>query len=239
VKSGCGYRFAWAALVCASCIPPPLVAADGAAGTGGPTGGQSGSGGIGGTGGTGGPLTIQIDSDKNDALWINSTDERLHYSASNPTIEVGSDGEMGRVGLRFGLSLPAGSTITSATLSLLQHSGEFTVPSTMTVQVYDSVDVPAFDDTHDHLPQDHDGNHLWGMTVTGFMVRENGDTCTSPNIAALVQRIVDKQEWTGTGWIGFVLSPDQDKFAAPGWVAFYDSFSGGDGASLVLAYAPH
>jgi hypothetical protein len=237
VKLGCVTCFAWAALLGAACIPPPLVASDGAAGATG-SGGGGGSVGAGGKGGSGGSLTIQVTADQNDALWINSTDERLHYSATNPTIEVGEDAENARAGLRFELTLPAGTHVTSASLRLRRSGGEITLPSSLTIQIYDSVDVPPFDDTHDHLPQDHDGNHLWGMTVTGFAIPAAGQISTSPNVADLVQRILDKTEWTGTGWIGFVLAPDANAFASPNWVSFYDSFSGGDGASLVITYAP-
>jgi hypothetical protein len=240
-----------AVLLGAACIPPKLTAPDGAAGTGDtPDTAVDAAPDVAVEAAAEAPadlraetapvrLTMTIADDADDALWVYGTDERLHFSDENRALEVGNDDENGRVGLRFELEVPAGARIVAASLRLRQHDGAFTSPNvTIAMQVYDSVAVAPFDDGHEHAPQDHDPRHLWGNTVTGLMTAADGDSLTSPDISKLVQRIVDKGEWTGKGFIGFVLSPDQDAFPSPGWVSFDDSsLSGGDPASLAVTYA--
>jgi hypothetical protein len=179
---------------------------------------------------------VPIAADEDDALWIDGTDERLHYSADDLTLEVGTDAEVGRTGLRFHVSVPPRAVVTSARLGLRSENTHTAASSTMKVSVYDSVDVPPFSDLHQHQPADHDPRKLAGHEVTGFAVCETGEVCVSPNVAELVQRIVDRSDWTGTGWIGFVLAPDD--FAADSWISFEDSAAGAVAPALEIDYDP-
>jgi hypothetical protein len=183
----------------------------------------------------GGQLTVAIAADVNDALWLNGDDERLHYSATDLTLEVGTDAEIARTGLRFQISIPPRALISSAKLGLRSADLHTDSTSTMKVLVFDTVDVPPFSDLHEHLPEGH--AKLAGKDIRGFVVCESGQVCVSPNIAELVQRIVDKPEWTGSGWIGFVLAPD-DAFAASSWISFEDSAADGVPPTLEVVYGP-
>jgi hypothetical protein len=240
VKSGWAYCFACLALVCVGCLPPRLAAADAAPPDAAPPDAASLEAAMERTEEArpeGGRISRTIIADENDALWLDGTDERLHYSSTDLTLEVGTDAEIGRTGLRFQISAPPRASITSAKIRLRSETTHTDFASTMTVSIYDSVDVPPFSDLHAHLPEEHDPRHLWGHLVKGFMVCETGEICASPDLAELVQRIVDKPEWTGTGWIGFVLVPGDD-FAASSWISFEDSSANTEPPSLEIEYAP-
>jgi hypothetical protein len=143
---------------------------------------------------------------------------------------------MGRAGLRFQVSVPRGATIMSAALTLVPHDGNLSRVSAISVHVYDSIDVPPFSRFHTHTPAEHDQRGLVSNGVDGFMVTDEASPHTTPNLAALVQRIVSKSEWPGSGAIGFVLSPQRNAFEPGEWVAFYDFSSGSDAASLAITY---
>jgi hypothetical protein len=182
---------------------------------------------------------LSVRSDTDDAVWISLLDERLHYSATSFNIEVGVDFEQARSGLRFALPVPAGSTIDTAFLRLERRSGPVTMQDAIQVQVFDSLDVPPFDEGHEHPPDEHDAGGLRAGAVRGFMVGSGSGTCVSPDLRELVQHVVDKQGWSAGGFIGFVLAPYTGSFGNPeGWVAFFDFSSGSGQASLDVTYVP-
>src|SRR5262249_47631955 len=153
-------------------------------------------------------------------------DERLHYASDKLDIEVGSDAEMGRAGLRFPLSIPPGSTIQSATLLLYRKAGTAVSTDTMAVQVYESPSVPPFDDTHVHAPAGHATGGLWSARVNGFALGTSGTWTVSPDLSILVQHAVDRPDYVVPAYVGFVLSPD----SLTGWATFTDSSAGADAA---------
>ena len=178
-------------------------------------------------------LNLPIADDSDDATWINGTDERLHFGASNLTVEVGSDSEMGRVGLRFFLPIPRGSTIVSAHLRLQRVEGTALESESMQVQVFDTSNITPFDEAHVHAPSGHAS--IWPATVSGFLVGANGKEIESPELKLLVQHIVDAPDWSESRPIGFVLSPDR----LDSWVAFGDrSGAAGQSALRVTYTAP-
>lgn len=124
----------------------------------------------------------------------------------------------------------------SATINVHWHSSNLEPAGSIVIHVYDSVDVPPFDDSHVHRPEDHAERGLAGKTMEGFIVQQADVTYTTPDIGALVQRIVDKPEWTGAGAIGFVLTPQQNEFPMGDWVAFNDSSLKSDPPSLTIRY---
>lgn len=208
-------------------------------GTSGGTAG-AGSGGDGATAGGGGrrepvDVTIGVEDDEDDALWVDDSDERLIYSEANPYLEVGGDAEMARAGLRFRLPIPVGSTIESATLALTRQRGDASADETMNVQVFDSASVPPFDDDHEHGPEEHDPGGLFAQTVSGFAVGSDDDTVTSPELAALVAHVVERSDYEEGGVLGFVLSAGE----LGGWVQYADRAGGGGGvAELSVRYVP-
>jgi hypothetical protein len=184
------------------------------------------------------PVTVKYDiaTNEDDALWLNGDEERLQYAPGDPTIEVGTDSEMGRAGLRFQVSVPRGANIMSAAVTVFPRDGNLTGVSALSIHIYDSVSVPPFNRFHTHTPAEHDERGLVSNGVDGFLVLDDMFARTTPNLAALVQRVVDKSEWPGSGAIGFVLSPQRNAFEPGEWVAFDDYSSGSGGASLAITY---
>ncbi|HET9934126.1 MAG TPA: hypothetical protein VFQ35_25665 [Polyangiaceae bacterium] len=211
------------------------------------TGGTSGKGGSGGTsagaanGGKAGmgnlpnEIVLQINRNSDDCTWIlvnGAYQERLRFSEANPWLEVGSDTEQGRIGLRFALPIPPKATIVAASLQLTRVDGNAAATNTLTVQVFDTGDVPAFDASHTHGPRDHGTAGLYGTAVRGTMVGEKGKTITTGDLKVLVQRVVDRADFVqDSGTIGFVIFPDTVR----DWAAYGDS-SNGMGASLRVSY---
>jgi hypothetical protein len=177
-------------------------------------------------------LNLPIAGDADDATWINGTDERLHFGDANFSIEVGVDSEMGRIGLRFVLPIPQGSTIGSAHLRLRRVEGSAADTESMQVQVFDSANVPPFDESHVHAPSGHAS--IWPETVSGFLVGANGDEIESPDLKTLVQHALDAPDAGSSRPIGFVISPDR----MDAWVSFADSASHAGQATLRVVYTP-
>jgi hypothetical protein len=194
-----------------------------------------------------GPVTVQLSilADRDDALWLSvneSSQERLHFGPSDGaagyTFEVGSDSEACRAGLRFALPFGHGARVLSAKLALRRvgAASNADASSTMTVRVYESDSVPPFDANHMHdTPSQHDPGGVWlGQAVGGYAVGMSDAWNESPNLAALVQHVIDRSEFRAGNYIGFVLSPD----VLPGtqFAQFRDSFAGEDPAVLTISY---
>lgn len=221
------------------------VASGGVHASGGASGGASAANGgkVGSGGGVGGNLpneiVQQITKSADDCTWIlgnGEYQERLRYSDTEQWLEVGNDGEMGRMGLRFVLPIPPKSTIVSASLQLQRVAGTASSTDTMSIQVYDSGNVPAFDGSHRHAPGLHVTAGLYATAVRGTLMGENNKQVTSADVKLLVQRVVDRSDFAANGamgTIGFVLSPD----LTTSWVAYGDS-SNGAGATLRVSYRP-
>jgi hypothetical protein len=222
------------------------------AGTGGiMTGGAVGSGGASGALGMGGrvetggaqateagipkriDIELSITNDTDDATWIGGNDERLSFSTDEPFDEVGVDADMGRAGFRFELPIPPNSVVESAVLRLIHSKGDANEAETTFVQVYDSASVPPFDENHVHAPSEHAPEGLWPVLVSGFAVGLAGSQVESPDLAVLVQHVVDRPDWVSGGNIAFVITPE----TLGTWVSFADSASG-SGARLRVTYTP-
>jgi hypothetical protein len=177
-------------------------------------------------------LNLPIAGDADDATWINGTDERLRFGDSNLSIEVGVDSEMGRAGLRFSLPIPPGATIDSARIRLRRTTGAAAETETMQVQVFDTANVPPFDEAHVHAPSGHAS--IWSTTVSGFLVGADGDEIESPELKALLQHVLEAPDAAASPTVGFVLSPDRMQT----WVAFADSAGDAGRAVLRVVYTP-
>ncbi|HMJ52570.1 MAG TPA: hypothetical protein VK540_10855 [Polyangiaceae bacterium] len=180
-------------------------------------------------------LVLTITKDQDDATWINNTDERLHYDTDSFYLEVGADTEAGKAGLRFELPVPAGSIINSAFIELHRTIGDALPDESMKVQVYDSSNVPPFDDAHTHAPEGHAAGGLWPTAVGPIWVGENGKAVQTSDLRSLVQHIVDRPDWVAGGAIGFVFSA---QVMGVRWVDFADFSLGVGQASLRIVYTP-
>lgn len=210
---------------------------------GGSTGGAS-SAGRGGTvatsGGSGGIATLnqelKIAAPADDCTWINGTEERLRFSDSEPVLEVGTDDEMGRIGLRFALPIPQGSRVLSAILRIYRVGGDATETGTLAVQVFEAATVPPFDATHKHDAAGHVAGGLWSIKAGGMPVGKASQFTQSPDLTPLVQHVLDRPDWVPGAAIGFVLVPE----TMTGWASYADSAAGaGMAATLRLSYMPH
>lgn len=213
--------------------------ADAGMGIGGDLGGASGAtGGAGATWGEPVEVTLRITNDADDAVFItngDTVDERLKYGLLSPAIEVGTDAEQGRVGLRFTLPIPVGSRIISAVLSMTRVEGSAASTDTMRVEIYDSANVPAFSDQHQHRPQAHVVGGVMPGAVGGFSVGEDTERIVSPNLTELLEQVLQRPDYRAGSAIGFVLSPDE----MSGWVMFEDSSAITSGAAqLSVVYQP-
>lgn len=193
------------------------------------------------TGGAGGQvatlnLELTISKPTDDCTWINGSEERLRFSDTEQTLEVGTDAEMGRAGLRFTLPIAAGSRIVTAILRVYRVLGETGDADTLAIQVFDVANVNPFDATHMHAAQDHASGGLWAIKASGMPVGKANQFTQSPDLAPLIQHVLDKPDWMPGGAVGFVLSPEMMN----GWVGYADSSAGsGRAATLRLSYVPH
>jgi hypothetical protein len=180
-------------------------------------------------------LVLTIADDQDDATWINNTDERLHYDMVSLYIEVGADAEAGKAGLRFKLPVPPGSVVNSATIELQRTIGDALANESMKVQVYDSANVPPFDDAHTHGPEGHAAGGLWPTEVGPIWVGENGNSVQTSEIKHLVQHVIDRPDWVDGAAIGFVFSAQA---MGVRWVSFADSSLKAGPPSLHIVYTP-
>jgi hypothetical protein len=219
------------------------ASATGGAGT---TGGVAGAGsaGTGGslatTGGSGGQVAtlnheLKIASPVDDCTWINGTEERLRFSDTQQVLEVGTDAEMGRIGLRFVLPIPQGSRVLSAILRIYRVAGDAAETGTLAIQVFEGATVPPFDATHRHEPAGHVAGGLWAIKASGMLVGRANQFTQSPDLSPLVQHVLDRPDWVPGAAIGFVLIPE----TMTSWASYADSSSGsGMAATLRLSYMP-
>ncbi|HEX6239859.1 MAG TPA: hypothetical protein VFZ61_03150 [Polyangiales bacterium] len=167
-----------------------------------------------------GPITrvFEIQAAQDDALWRQTgegIEELLNFDAdahgsAGFTIEVGTDSEECRAGLRFSLPLARGTQIVEARLTMTRvgPSSNVSSSSTMLVNVYDADNVPAFVGGHDHAtPAQHVAGGLWSTSIGGFSVGPTEASTTSQDLRLLVQHVVDRAGWTPGAYIGFVISP--------------------------------
>jgi hypothetical protein len=177
-------------------------------------------------------LTIANTSD--DCTWINGTEERLRFSDTDATMEVGADAEMGRAGLRFTLPIAAGSRIASAILRIYRIGGEAAEADTLSIQIFDVANVGPFDASHRHAAADHASGGLWSIKAGGMLVGKNSQFTQSPDLSPLVQHVLDKPDWMPGGAIGFVVAPEM----MTSWASYSDSSGNVGKATLRLSYVP-
>jgi hypothetical protein len=201
--------------------------------------GEVGEAGAGGDAGVApGPVTIEqsVTRDEDDAVFLRLGDtfEERFQNLGAPDIGVDPGAVPTFMGLRFDLSIPAGSTVLSASLSLTRAGGTAEPGETMQVQVYDSSSVPAFNPQHRHPPQAHVVGGLVETSIGAFEVGSRFERIRSPDIAELVQHVLSRPDYRAGSSIGFVLSPQEMSGAA----TFTDSSAlTGEPATLTIVYS--
>jgi hypothetical protein len=115
--------------------------------------------------------------------------------------------------IRFRLAgIPRGSAIAGATLTVwhIPDNGyeDETPEVEMTVHTWRSVTVPEFDEQHTHLPHEHDPAGLLGVPLVTHTVATDVATGAEPitfEVAALLQALVERDDWSNDATIGFAL----------------------------------
>ncbi len=161
-------------------------------------------------------LTIAADSD--DATWTGST-EQLMIENGGLLLQIGKGAQMPTAGLRFSVPLPQGSQVIDARLELHLLTLTATVGSTVSVQVWNSIAVPAFANGHIHRAEGHAQGGLSAASIGGLSAVWG--TTVSDNLSTLLQPLINRTEWSSGSYVGFVLTADQ--MPSGTWAGFEDS----------------
>jgi hypothetical protein len=124
-------------------------------------------------------------------------------------MEVGADNEQCRSAVRFQPDIPKGATIVSASLWLVRSNGQATAGIELYVYGYREADLPAFDNTHTHLPNLHGDGGFQTNPVTGWILDGgNSGPVATPDLSPLVQALVSRADWVpGSSSLGLVIAP--------------------------------
>jgi hypothetical protein len=140
-----------------------------------------------------------------DALSVDKAATDTEYTGAGPYGGISSDStDRYEHGMRFHLSVPQGATIDTAYLTV-SYGNRVGVDNTdsMGVYAYDVDTAPVFVNGHTHLLSTH---ATLGATVVNWQQGTiSTQTVTSPNIASVVQAVVDKVGWASENYIGFVV----------------------------------
>jgi len=138
------------------------------------------------------------------------------------------DGTIRRSFFRWALSIPAGATITSATLTLVGYGVTESDIFTAGIKLIDSDDCPAF--TSNPFNWGVTGNVDWSLDTWSA-----GAAKTSPDISALIQSFVNRAGYTEGNYIG--LRVDEGD-ATAGEIRHAYAYEGGAGkaARLQITY---
>ncbi|OED37956.1 hypothetical protein AB833_22035 [Chromatiales bacterium (ex Bugula neritina AB1)] len=113
-------------------------------------------------------------------------------------------GESSWVGLRFSeLDIPQGATITDARLDLTSTSSN---DSSANFSIYseDTTDAEPFTATGNNIS--NRSRHFDSVSWNSVPAWENNQQYESPNIASLVQKVVDKTDWCGGNALSLLIS---------------------------------
>jgi hypothetical protein len=211
--------------------------------------GGAANGGAGGASGAGGGVlrakTLVVQEDADDCVWTideggtGQLHERLAFDTDNYRLFVGTDVDNQKMGFRFPLTGLAGVEVTSARLQLSREQGNNDDTRRLVVRAWDTPAVAAFEQGHPHGP---DGHQAQGFLVTEIEWKPLTELGTdiSPNLAPLLQRIVDHPDLATTPepYVGLVVFPVPD--SEVWYVGYQDSSSPSvEPPRLVLEYIEH
>jgi hypothetical protein len=215
----------------------------GGAGNGGAGSASGGASGVG--GGVLRTKALVVEEDSDDCVWTvdhegtNQPEERLAHDTENYRLFVGTDADNQRMGFRFPLAGLAGAEVQSARLQLSREQGNNDDTRRLVVRVWDTPAVTPFEEGHPHGPDGHQAQGFW-VTEIEWKPLTGPGLDNSPNLAPLLQRIIDHPELADTPepYVGLVVFPVPD--GAAWYVGYQDSSSlSGDPPRLELEYIEH
>jgi hypothetical protein len=190
-----------------------------------------------------------IEDDADDAMWYSCNDpanaNELFYEEIDTRrwIVVAGVTFNECVGLRFQLDgIPNGARIERAVLTVWHLKDEYMdqqLVATPSVHAWNSVNVPPFSDTHDHQPEAHDPAGFVGGSVSWEI---DTDVTTAmdvegPDLAPLVQQLVDRSDWSANANIGFAIIDHDPALPYDVRIADHSTLHAGQPARLVVRYS--
>ena len=183
-------------------------------------------------------ISVRISAPENDmeeyAMDINQTETPGSIDAGSSDLELGSEREDGSraqlVGLRFdNLSIPTGSVILSASIQFTVDESKTGEPAEIIVAIEDSENAMAFEEVDNNI-----SSRPLGMTSVTWSIGpdtwltpgESGEDQRTPDLAQLIQSIIDKDSWQSGNALAFVLSGTGTRVA--------ESFEGDPSAAAQL-----
>lgn len=144
-----------------------------------------------------------IDSDNRDGYSV-GIDERLSYDEER--IFVGNDGPgLEDVGFEFALAVPKDATVDSCFVWLYLRGTSYLMDNADTLQwgVYDVDNAAVYDSTHTHRISAH--HALTDSIDVVFAAPGTEGWVKSPNLASILQPVVNRAGWSSGNYAGFPL----------------------------------
>jgi len=180
-----------------------------------------------------------IDANNRDGGSIQPDDERLvgGDAASNYTgYHVTAHNCW--AGYQFKLYVPQGVTIDSAIISHRYQgitNGTFGTDDSLSWYAYDTSNCPVFDADHPHELTVH--APLTATVVNFSPVLPANGYFDSPNLAPLLQEVVNRGDWVSGGYVGFILGPHATLTTSHNFnLGDYNSSSGAIAARIRVFY---
>ncbi len=146
-------------------------------------------------------LSIRVASSNDDAEERISNGEMYQSSTD---LELITDSQEQEVGIRFtGITIPQGSTIQSATLRFIIDEQE-TEATNLTIYAHDTDDSQAFSSTDYDITSRQKTTTF--VTWDSLPALDVGEALESPNIATIIQEIVDKSGWNSGNSLSIIIT---------------------------------
>ncbi|MEP0846216.1 MAG: PQQ-dependent sugar dehydrogenase [Phycisphaerae bacterium] len=177
-------------------------------------------------------VNVAVPANNRNADWYTPVGQAYANLYDQFGLCCGADGGgQYQVGLEFPLPVPRGASIASATIDVVATADQAGSPSA-TIRAYDVASAPAFA-AGDPTPLTDWAPLSTATAAWNFPPFAAGQPYTSPEVAALVQEIVDRADWAEGNAIGFVLDPGA---TPPDQWRCIRNFASGQPAILSVSY---
>lgn len=176
--------------------------------------------------------TFTIAPTNRDGMSINDQTKTDYYSVSSPYLFVGvNDTEVYKAGLQFTIDLPADATITSAFITVVPGINSSGGTFTSNISIEDSDNTLPYSTGLGNISD----RNYWSTKVEWDMnVWNTNFNYSSPDLADLIQHVIDRVGWSSGSNIGFMLDEGN---ANDAYRSFHDySSPGTNSAKLTIVY---